>query len=184
MWHNGNNAVRAHTYRRNPDRLEAVPRGMLEVRNALARMVARSPKVAAVLGSDEHGYSKVLIDRRVPVGDPDRDDANGDGRIDERGEGVSPLSDLAHPTWYLVCGGGGAPYYTRQPTPWNRYWESRGLAGGERPAPRTHFYYSSQENIFLIEAGPETISLRVLNPRGETIDHVDDLMAVKRGNRN
>ena len=39
---------------------------------------------------------------------------------------MSPLAELEHRTWYLVCGGGGAPYSAERRSPWNEYWIERG----------------------------------------------------------
>jgi hypothetical protein len=168
MWYHGNNNVRAHTF--HDGKLEPEPLGIVEVRNRLAGAVGRSTKLAAVLGADEHAYYRVLIDRSVPVGVPARDDKNGDGVIAWRdAEPASPLAELKHPTWYVTCGGGGAPYYSEQATPWTVYW-------GEQADPRRGFYYSSQENLLLFTADGEKISLRVVNPYGETIDEIENLM--------
>ncbi|MFW6125121.1 MAG: metallophosphoesterase, partial [Pirellulales bacterium] len=110
MWYDGDNNVRAYTYR--DGSLGPARDGILDVRNRLALAVARSSKVAAVLCSDEHAYYRVLIERRVPVGVPRRDDRDRDGVIDwEGGEPASPLNALPRPVWYLTSGGGGAPYY-------------------------------------------------------------------------
>jgi hypothetical protein len=172
MWYDGNNRVRAFTYR--AGRLEPAADGIIDVRNRLARAVAASSKVAAVLAGDEHAYHRVLIGPHVPVGDPQRDDADGDGELDWRGdEPASPLAALKRPTWYLTCGGGGAPYYSAEPTPWTNYWNAQ-------PEPHVGYYYSSQENVFVFQADEEGISVDVYNPYGERIDGVEDLTAAKR----
>ena len=170
MWWNGDNTVRAGTYRNG--RVEREKEGIVEVRNRFARIVARSPKVAAVLGSDEHGYSRVLIGPEVPVGAIPGDDLNGDGRIDWPAEPCSPLSDLSRNTWYLVGAGGGAPYYSEERTSWNGYWREKGDRSDG-------FYLSSQENILIFHADERGISLRVLNIHGEAIDRVENLMERK-----
>jgi hypothetical protein len=173
MWHAGNNNVRAYTFSKG--RLVPARDGILEVRNRLARAVAASSKVAAVLCSDEHSYYRVRIDREVPVGDPIRDDRNGDGSIAWRGEEpASPLADLQRPTWYITCGGGGAPYYSEEEVPWNRYW-------AQQEDPKRGYYYSSQENLLIFHADDQGISLCVWNPYGEKIEEIPDLMAIKRG---
>jgi hypothetical protein len=168
MWHGGDNRVRAFTFHPEPKGLVPAAAGLVEVRNRLARLVAAHAKVAAVLGADEHAYHKVLIDKNVPTGIPREDDENGDGKL----ETATPLRDLKHATWYLVCGGGGAPYYSEQATPWNRYW----LHEAKDPS---RYAYSSQHNIFLFEADAKGISLEVLNPYGEVIDRIANLMDVK-----
>ncbi|MHC4137103.1 MAG: metallophosphoesterase family protein [Planctomycetota bacterium] len=168
MWHGGDNRVRAFTFHPEPKGLVPAAAGLVEVRNRLARLVAAHPKVAAVLGADEHAYHKVLIDKNVPTGIPKEDDENGDGKL----ETATPLRDLKHATWYVVCGGGGAPYYSEQVTPWNRYW----LHEAKDPS---RYAYSSQHNILLFEAGAKGISLEVLNPYGEVIDRIANLLDVK-----
>ncbi len=174
MWHAGDNRVRAHVYE--DDKVRPQPDGILVVRDALVRAVARNRKVAAVLGSDEHAYHRILINREVPIGDITRDDRNLNGRIDvDFGETASPLDDLRHGVWYIVGGGGGAPYYTEQPTPWNEHW-------ADRTTPRSGidgFAYSSQENLIFFRADRERIGIEVYNPHGELIDAVEDLMADK-----
>jgi len=172
MWYDGDNKVRPFTY--TDGKLQPAAQGMLDVRNRLARAVGRSSKVAAVLCSDEHSYYRVLIDREVPVGDPRRDDRNGDGEIEwQGGEPASPLVDLKRPVWYLTSGGGGAPYYAEEQTPWTNYWWSQEKSGRD---PRDGFYYSSQENLILFHATEERISVEVVNPYGERIDWIGDLM--------
>lgn len=172
MWYDGNNNVRSVTYR--DGELVRAKLGIIEVRNRLARAVAESSKVAAVLAGDEHAYHRVLIGPQVPAGDPQADDEDGDGEIQWRGsEPASPLSDLKHATWYLTCGGGGAPYYSAEPTPWTNYWKAQ-------PEPNVGYYYSSQENIFIFRADEEGISVDVYNPYGERVDGVKDLTAAKR----
>jgi len=185
MWYRGNNGVRAHTW--NGKRLVSADKGIVEVRNDLLRAVHGNPKVVAVLGCDEHGYSKVLIDRHVPLGDPLLDDGNRDGwinfhRLDLDGDGepdpeetASSLPDLKYPVWHLVGGGFGAPYYARQRTPWNAYWVEE---QGGNPA---FFYYSSQPNILLFDVAEEGISVTVHNLHGEVIDRIANLVAFEKG---
>lgn len=124
MWYNGDNSVRAYTYTNGT--LAPEPHGILEVRNRLVRAVAASSKVAAILGGDEHAYYRIRIDNQTPVGNPDKDDKDGNKVIDwKHKEPVSALSDLKHPTWYITNGGGGAPYYAEEAMPWNLHWKSQ-----------------------------------------------------------
>jgi len=176
MWHDGDNRVRAQVFRDG----KVLPEndGMLVVRNRLVRAVSEHRKVAAVLSSDEHAYHRLLVGPQVPLGDIDRDDRNKNGKIDlVAGEECSPLPSLRFRTWYIVGGGGGAPYYAEEETPWNLHWRARPAP----PGASSGFYYSSQENIIIFDAKETTISMRVLNPRGELIDRITDLMAVKAG---
>ncbi len=171
MWYHGDNNVRAYVFR--GGRLRPEKKGIIEVRNRLARLAARYAKVAAVLASDEHAFHRTLIHARVPVGDPRRDDQNHNGRLGETGETVSPLPDLKYPVHYIVSGGAGAPYYSEAPTPWNRYWK-------KRPDRRKYYRFSHQANVIILRADARRISMEVFNPYGERIDRIDDLMAVKR----
>ncbi len=172
MWHYGNNAIRAYSFTNG--KLQAEAKGIIEVRNELALMLHHSAKVAAVLGCDEHGYSRVLISREVPIGNLTTDDADQDGRIDgPQAMAARPLPSLGSPLWYFVGGGFGAPHYNREPTPWNQYWLKQD--------PETRFFkYSSQSNILLFDVDDDRIGLRVYSPYGEVIDRVDDLMQVRR----
>ena len=177
MWYNGNNNIRSHTW--DGKQLNAAKKGIIEVRNDLMKMLHASSKVAAVLGSDEHGYSKILIDGTVPLGAPAKDDLNDDGWINWHGktvgekENASTIAELKQPVWYLVGGGFGAPYYSREHTPWNDYWTKEKNDQGDK------FYYSSQSNILIFDVSPERIAVVVYNPYGEEIDRIDDLMAIK-----
>jgi 3',5'-cyclic AMP phosphodiesterase CpdA len=179
MWYHGDNRVRAGTWGGRQLQLEAA--GIIDVRNELMRAVHASSKVVAVLGSDEHGYSKLRVDSSVPVGDPGKDDVNGDGWINYHGldtdgdgkpnavEVASPLHDLARPVWYLVGGGFGAPFYAREATPWNAYWDEKG------PRTRDSFVYSSQPNILVFDVSESGVSMETINLFGETIDRINNL---------
>lgn len=182
MWHRGSNNVRAYEMR--PDssgvrRLHPAEKGLIEVRNELVRAVAASPKVALVLGADEHAYHRVLIGPEVPIGDPSRDDLNADGRIDLESEPVSPLADLRYNTWFVVSGGAGAPYYSEESVPWVEHWRAPSI---EADSTATKFRYSSQENVVLFDADERRIRMDVYNPSGERIDGIENLMEAK-GNR-
>ncbi len=170
MWYDGNNTVRAHTY--TDGQLVPADHGVIEVRNRLVRAVARSSKVAAVLAGDEHAYCRVRIDRSVPIGDPTEDDLDGDGRIAWRDdEPAGPLEELERPVWYITCGGGGAPYYAEEHSPWAAYWQGR-------DDESQHLLYSSQESLVFFEATEEGLGLRAVNLFGETIDTIENLMAI------
>lgn len=179
MWYHGNNEVRAYTYDAASGKVVPEKAGIIDVRNRLVKMVAANRKVAAVLGSDEHSYHKILIDRNVPIGVPGLDDTDGGDRVCREGGACSPLKELKYPTWYLVGGGAGAPYYIREKMPWNMYWENFTGTYPDHTSMRGCFYYSSQENVFIFKADKDKISLSVYNPYGEIIDAIDNLMKVK-----
>jgi len=156
MWWNGNNNIRA--YVKNGDQVEPAGPGIIEIRNRLWKAIANCPKVAAVLGADEHEYYRVLIDQNTPVGIYPQDDTDGDGVLDQ----YSPNPEFRYPTWFITAGTGGAPYYNRQWTPWE-------------PVA-----FSNQQGYLLIEAGPNKISAKFVSITGQVVDQIDDLMAVKR----
>ncbi|MDZ7816168.1 MAG: metallophosphoesterase [Planctomycetota bacterium] len=78
MWYLGDNKWRGHTYDHEKGKLVPEQKGIIEVRNQIAKMVTNSSKVAVVLGSDEHSYSRLLIDENTPCGNLETDDKNGD----------------------------------------------------------------------------------------------------------
>ncbi len=179
MWYHGNNHVTAYTFDAAAGVVKPEPEGIITVRNRLVTMVSQNSKVAAVLGSDEHSYHKTLITRYVPVGDPTVDDPDGKGYVCREGFGCSPLPSIHFPTWYITCGGAGAPYYNKESTPWNYYWEQNPAKCPGNTSMRGCFYYSSQENFLLFRATKKKISVVVYNPYGDIIDSIDDLLAVK-----
>ncbi len=168
MWYYGDNSVRGSQYHPESGKIVLEKKGIIEVRNELVRMIDNNKKVAAVLGSDEHAYHKILIDKTVPVGKPGEK------------ENYSPLSDLKHSTWYIVSGGAGAPYYSEEPTPWNRFWKQNKNRPENNWAEKGAYYYSSQENIFIFDATRDRISMTVYNPYGEKIDFFPDLMISRK----
>ena len=171
MWYLGDNNMRAGVFK--DGKLVLEKRGIVEVRNEFLTMVSSSRKVAAVLGADEHAYHRLLVTKDVPVGVLEKDDKDKNGKIDlDKKETCSPLPGLKFSTWFLVNGGGGAPFYAEEDTPWNSYW-TRKADPAER---RRGFYYSSQENVLMIEASANKISVEVYNLHGELIDTVEDLL--------
>ncbi len=168
MWYYGNNKIRGSHFSQDKKLLIREKKGIIDVRNGLVSMIAASPKVAAVLGADEHAYHKVLIDKEVPIGKPG-----------ERGD-FSPLKHLRFATWYIVSGGAGAPYYSEESTPWNEYWKKNRDKIENNWSEKGCYYYSSQENIFIFKADRNKISMTVFNPYGEKIDHFKDLMLPRK----
>jgi hypothetical protein len=155
MWWNGNNNIRA--FHRKGDKVVAMGPGIIEVRNRFWRAVATCPKSAVVLVGDEHAYVRTRIDATTPVGIPAKDDTNGDGRLDR----FSPNPEFTHPTWQVTAGNCGAPHYNRQKTPWEVQ------------------KFSSQPGYCLFRTDGGTISMTAYTITGQTMDRVDDLMAIK-----
>ncbi|MAE76697.1 MAG: hypothetical protein CMJ85_07520 [Planctomycetes bacterium] len=177
MWYLGDNRVRAHIF--DGKRVVPMKEGIIDVRNEMMLAIHANAKVIAVLGSDEHAYSRLLVDNKVPLGVPATDDKNKDGVInwhdaDVNGDGkpdahesASPLP-LGHPIWYFIGGGLGAPFYAREKTPWNEHWSKR--ADGA-----TFFRYSSQPNIMLFDVTDDGVAISVVNHYGELIEHIPNL---------
>lgn len=170
MWRFGNDNTRAYTYR--DGKLVPEKAGLVTTRNRLALAIGNSSKVAAVINSHEHIYSRTLISDKVPAGIPPVDDLNHNGMID-KDEPKSPLP-VQYPTWYLVAGCAGGPSYSPvNPSPWTEWWRAQ-------PDPSAGFDLSLQEHFLIITADNSKVSYRALNLYGETIDEVDDLMAIKK----
>ncbi len=157
MWWRGNNNIRAYSLNEDTGEVEPAGPGIIEVRNRFWKAVSSSSKVAAVLGADEHEYYRLLIDDKTPVGLPG-DDMDGDGILDQ----YSANPDFVYPTYFVTSGTGGAPYYSREDTPWE-------------PDVLT-----SQHGYTLIEADDYKISLKFITVTGQVFDKIDDLMAVKK----
>ena len=175
MWYLGNNNIRAYYFRN--DSLKATEPGIIDVRNQLTRLFAASPKVAVVLGSDEHSYHRVQINKDVRIGNPEIDDLNNNNYIElEESEVASPLTDLKNPVWYVTCGGGGAPYYSEGKTPWVDYWKAH-------QNNKEAYYYSSQENVIIFSSHDDGMKMEVYNPYGKLIDSISNLMAIKEENK-
>jgi hypothetical protein len=160
MWHNGNNTVRAHMVR-DGGKPQPFPMGIVDVRNRFWELVSGNPKVAAVLGSDEHNYQRLLIDAHTPVGVPALDDRDKNGRLDD---GVlSPNRAFGQPTWFIISGGAGAPYYTQQRSPW------------EGSLVR----FTAQSHYVFFQADASRIGCRVYSINGQLLDEEQDLLKVK-----
>jgi hypothetical protein len=168
MWYNGNNNIRAYTYRNG--KLEGESKGIIDVRNELVEAITSSNKVAAVLTCHEHNYHKMLLTKYVPVGVPSKDDKNGNGIICEGNETCSPLN-VKYSTYFITSGGAGAPYYSEEETPWNKYLKKNGDGND--------YKFSSQYNMLIFDEVGGRLTLSVVNPFGEEIDRIGDLTAAK-----
>ncbi len=175
MWYLGNNAIRARAVPKTGGPVQELGPGILEVRDRLLRGLGKSPKVAAVLGSDEHAYHRMLVSKDVPIGDLRIDDPDGDQKICQEGERCSPLHDLGLPFWSIVSGGAGAPFYNEEKTPWNSYWRAR----GEGELQSAYYVHTSQQHICIFRIDGNKLTLDVHDRHGEVLDHVEDLMSIK-----
>jgi hypothetical protein len=160
MWYSGNNAIRS--YRAVNGTMTPYEYGIVEQRNRLWEMISRAKKIAVVLGSDEHSYHRSLITNTTPVGVPAVDDLNHDGKLNDGR--ISPDPNFKYPTWFMVCGGAGAPYYTQEPTPWS---------GAVKK-------FTAQNNYFIITADEKKIGVEVFNANGQLLDEVKNLLDVKK----
>ena len=175
MWHDGDVAPRGHTLLSPGGVPQPEATGVVEVRNEVVRLAAASQKTVAILASDEHNYSRMLLTPETPAGDPDRDDPDGDGRLDL--EHLSPLPGLQRPIWLIISGGAGAPHYAEEASPWNTWWKAnpsrcREQAGCYRFSPLHHW--------ILFEDDGQRVSLRCFTPAGDLIDEVNDLVDTLR----
>ncbi|MGE5314833.1 MAG: metallophosphoesterase family protein [Acidobacteriota bacterium] len=160
MWYSGNNQIRA--WRKVDGTMTGFDAGVIDVRNRLWELFSRSKKVAAVLGSDEHSYHRSLITKTTPVGVPALDDLNKDGKLND-GK-ISPDANFLYPTWFLVCGGAGAPYYTQEATPWSQAVKK----------------FTAQNNYFIFTADEKKIGLEVFSGSGQLLDAVPNLLDVRK----
>lgn len=188
MWYDGDLAPRGHTRSLDHGAPRPEVMGVVEVRNELIRLAAASRKTVAVLASDEHNYSRMLLTPETPAGDPARDllaarpsregaapgalpaEADGYGRLNL--DRLSPLPGLRRPLWLIISGGAGAPHYAEEASPWNTWWK----AHGERCREEAGCYrFSPLNHWILIEDDGRKVSLRCYTPAGDIIDEVDDL---------
>lgn len=157
MWWLGDNKVRAYTKKRN-GKLKAEALGIIEARNEFWKHISKtSSKVAAVLSGDEHGYHRIRIDHKTPVGVYPGDDLDGDGKLDQ----YSANPAFKYPTWHITAGNAGAPWYAREETPWDVE------------------VFSSQAGFTMFEAKGGRVSMTSYSLTGQEIDHVRNLMAIK-----
>ncbi|GAB4341299.1 MAG: hypothetical protein Kow0037_27770 [Calditrichia bacterium] len=158
LWYKGDNRPRA--YRAENGKVIPFEKGIIELRNDFFRMIAEHPKVAAVLSSDEHAYHRTLLNRKTPIGLFPEDDLNGNGILDDGS--FSAMKDLPRPIWFIVSGGGGAPYYTQQKTPWS-------------PFVKT---FSSDFNYILFTSDGDRLSMQVFNLTGQLLDEDPDIRQI------
>lgn len=150
LWYKGDNRLRA--YRVVDGKVVPFEKGIIELRNEFFRMIAEHPKVAAVLSSDEHAYHRTLLNRETPIGLFPQDDLDGNGILDDGR--FSSMKDLPRPVWFIVSGGGGAPYYTQQQTPWSPFVKA----------------FSSDFNYILFRSDGDRLSMQVYNLTGQLLE--------------
>ena len=158
LWWDGNNNVRA--YVRQGEKVVPDGAGVIDVRNRFWTTLANNPKTAALVTAHQHAYSRQLIDDHTPVGVLPGDDTNHDGILEK----FSPNPAFRYPLWEIIAGNGGAHYsaFTTEGRPW------------------TPTFVSNQEGYCIFKTHGRAISLTAYALSGQVLDHVDDLMAVKR----
>lgn len=175
MWYNGDLAPRGYTLPPEGGAPRPEATGMVETRNEMVRLAAASRKTVAILASDEHNYSRMLLTPETPAGDPARDDPEDDGKLNL--DRLSPLPGLRRPIWLVISGGAGAPHYAEEASPWNTWWK----ANGDRCREKAGCYrFSPLNHWILFEDDGRKVSLRCYSPAGDVIDEVDDLVDALR----
>ncbi len=177
MWAGGNNTLRPYQVDPATGRLEPVGPGLLEMRNELLRATDRCRKLGAVVSSGEHAYHRTLVGNQVPVGDPARDDKGNTGRL---GPEPSPLTDLEHPTWFIVSGGAGEPLEAEQAAPWNEFWKLIARIDAARPPEKRRYRYAAQDNFLVFSTTGDVLTLSVFTPYGDLVERINDLIKYKR----
>lgn len=162
LWWDGNNNVKA--WIKQGDQVVPCGQGVIDVRNRFWGVMARGRKTAALVVGHQHCYSRLLIDQTTPVGLPDRDDQDGDGVLDR----FSPNPGFRRPLWQIVAGSGGANYYNYE-KPGNKPWVPVAI--------------SNQDSYCIFRTQGNGMSMTAYALNGQVLDHVEDLMAVKRAPR-
>ncbi len=158
LWWDGNNNIRA--YARQGTGVVPVGEGVIDVRNRFWSTLANNTKTAALVTAHQHAYSRLLIDAHTPVGVLPGDDTNHDGILEK----FSPNPAFRFPVWQIIAGNGGAHFsaFATEGMPW------------------TPSVVSNQEGYCIFRTRGRTLSMTSYSLSGQVIDHVDDLMAVKR----
>ncbi|MEA3469417.1 MAG: metallophosphoesterase family protein [Thermodesulfobacteriota bacterium] len=167
MWWKGDNNIKAWTKKKN-GKMKPAAQGIIEVRNRFWTAIAESSKVAAVLTGDEHGYHRMVVDSETPVGIMS-DDLNGNNKIDwyvaegEEQENVSPNPSFTHATYHITSGNAGAPWYSKELTPWSDHVD----------------VFSSQIGYTILDITADGVKMTAYSLDGGVIDYVPNLMDVK-----
>ena len=160
LWYGGNNTVRS--WRAVNGVMTPFEPGVIDVRNHLWELFSNSKESGGRARVRRARYHRSLITRTTPVGVPAVDDLNHDGKLERRK--ISPNPKFTYPTWFMVCGGAGAPYYTQEQTPWS---------GAVKK-------FTAQNNYFIIHSRRKRIGLEVFNANGQLLDSITNLLDVKR----
>jgi len=147
-------------------------KGIVEVRNEALGSICASRKVVAVLGSDEHAYYRLWMDRTVPAGDPRTDDPDGNGILGDSGASFSPFEGLGGGVWFITTGGLGAPYHAEEAALWNTHWKEK---HADPDVLRRYYAWSPQGHVCVFDVRQERVVLHTYNAFGYCIDSVENL---------
>lgn len=175
MWYGGDLGVRGCSVPIEGGEPRREAAGVVELRNELVRLASASRKAVAILASDEHNYSRMLLTPETPAGDPARDDPDGDGKLNP--DRLSPLPGLRRPIWLIISGGAGAPHYSEEPSPWNSWWKANGHRCRQ---PAGCYRFSPLYHWILFEDDGRNVALHCYTPAGDLIDEVEDLVGALR----
>jgi hypothetical protein len=144
MWCEGSNHPRPYVAGR------PVPDGIIERRDAHWKILLDHPKVVAVLTGDDHNFSMLRVKEGVDIYDKRR---------------YSPRRPLrlTRPIWHINNGAAGAPYHSREWTPWYDHLEG----------------FTTQNAVVFFHIDGPRVEIEVINPN--TLEKIEQRrLLVKR----
>jgi len=129
MWYKGSNHPRPFVTGR------PVPDGIIERRDAYWKILLDHPKVVAVLTGDDHNFSMLQVKEGIAIYD------------DRRYSPPCPLR-ITRPIWHINNGAAGAPYHSREWTPWYDHLEG----------------FTTQNAVVFFHIDGPRIEIEVVNP--------------------
>ena len=139
MWYEGSNKPRPYVAGR------PVADGIIQRRDKYWQILVDHPKVVAVLTGDDHNYSKLLLKAGVDIYD------------NKKYSPEHPLK-LTRPIWQINNGAAGAPYHSREPTPWYDHLEG----------------FTTQNAVVFFHIEGPRMEIEVVNPH--TLDNIEPLL--------
>jgi len=143
MFYNGENKVRPYIADKNGE-LKPHPKGIIERRDELWKILMQSQKVVAILTGDEHNYARLEIKEGMPI--------YGSYRPKE------PMK-ITRTIYQIHNGAAGAPYYAKETTPWNR--------DGDKYLK----HFSTENAVVFFHVDGKKLELEVINP--DTLDRIE-----------
>ncbi len=129
MWYAGSNHPRPYVAGR------PVPDGIIERRDAYWQVLLDHPKVVAVLTGDDHNFSMLQVKEGV-------------GIYDRRSYTPRRPLKLTRPIWHINNGAAGAPYHSREWTPWYDHLEG----------------FTTQNAVVFFHIDGPRVEIEVINP--------------------